>query len=105
MDPRPHVTDRLLTPQDIADRCQISAKTVLRAIRAGRLRACRLGTRGGFRIHPADAETWIASCMVEPRPAAPPPAPLADAVPAPIPGALKLTPGMGRTSAARYPGS
>src|SRR3954453_6639839 len=98
------MTDRLLTPQDVADRCQISTKTVLRAIRAGRLRACRLGTRGGFRIHPADAEAWIASCTVEPSHAAPRPAPLADPVAPAVPGELKLTPGMGRRSPPDTPG-
>src|SRR3954453_20949660 len=99
------MTDRLLTPQDVADRCQISTKTVLRAIRAGRLRACRLGTRGGFRIHPADAEAWIASSIVEPNRAAPRPAPLADPPPAPPPGELRLAPSTGRRSAARWSGS
>src|SRR3954452_21693351 len=100
------MTDQLLTPQDIADRCQVSTKTVLRAIRAGRLRACRLGTRGGFRIHPADAEAWIASSTVQPlAPAVPRPAPLVDPAPVPTAGELKLTPGMGRRSVARYSGS
>ena len=40
---RPLMTERLLTPADVAERCQISAKTVLRAIHRGRLRASRLG--------------------------------------------------------------
>ena len=98
------MTDRLLTPQDVADRCQISTKTVLRAIRAGRLRACRLGTRGGYRIHPADAEAWIASSIVQPRAAARRPEPFADLVAPAIPGQLKLTPGMGRRSPPDTPG-
>ena len=99
------MTDRLLTPQDVADRCQISTKTVLRAIRAGRLRACRLGTRGGFRIHPADAEAWIASSTVEPsRPSRGPRRSRSRSRGRPA-GELKLTPGMGRRSSARYSGS
>src|SRR4051794_23427755 len=96
--------DPLLTPQDIADRCQISATTALRAIRAGRLRAGRLGTRGGFRIHPAAAEARITSSIVAPSRAPPRPAPLVDPAPAPTPGELKLPPGMGRRSPPDAPG-
>ncbi len=33
----------LLTPREVATRCKVSTKTVLRAIRGGRLRASRLG--------------------------------------------------------------
>ena len=53
----------LLTPADVAARCQLSTKTVLRAIRSGRLRACRLGDRA-YRIHPADVEAWLESSVV-----------------------------------------
>ena len=60
------MTERLLTPADIAEQCQLSTKTVLRAIRSGRLRACRLGTRGGFRVAAEDLEAWIAASMVAP---------------------------------------
>jgi len=39
----------LLTPNDVADLCQINPKTVIRAIRSGRLAAARLarGARPG----------------------------------------------------------
>jgi excisionase family DNA binding protein len=57
--------ERLLTPRDVADRCQVSTKTVLRAIHRGRLRACRLGEQGACRIREADAERWIESCVLE----------------------------------------
>ena len=40
------MVDRLLTPADVAERCQISTKTVLRAIPRGRLQASRLGEHG-----------------------------------------------------------
>ena len=53
------MTDRLLTPADVAERCQIGTKTVLRAIQRGRLRANRLGEPGASRMHSADVEAWI----------------------------------------------
>jgi excisionase family DNA binding protein len=58
--------ERLLTPSDVAARCQISAKTVLRAIRAGRLRAYRLGERGTYRIRPSDVDAWLDDQEVQP---------------------------------------
>ena len=51
----------LLTPNDVAELCQISTKTVLRAIRSGRLAAARLGKRGAFRITPDDVDAWVDS--------------------------------------------
>jgi excisionase family DNA binding protein len=54
---RPHPL--LLRPVDVAELCQVSTKTVLRAIRAGRLHACRLGTRGAYRIRQEDLEAWL----------------------------------------------
>ena len=54
----------LLRPDDVAELCQVSTKTVLRAIRAGRLRAYRLGARGAYRIRPDDVEAWLQSCPV-----------------------------------------
>ena len=53
------MTDQLLTPSDVAQRCQVSTKTVLRAIQAGRLRASRLGRRGAYRVRVADIEAWL----------------------------------------------
>jgi excisionase family DNA binding protein len=58
--------DTLLMPSDVARRCQISSKTVLRAIRSGRLRASRLGARGAYRIRPADVGAWLNDSSVQP---------------------------------------
>ncbi len=91
------MTERLLTPVDVADRCQISAKTVLRAIHRGQLRASRLGTQRAYRMREADVEQWIETSVL-----APPPARRVPDVPAaraPEPGTigrLSLTPDMGR---------
>jgi excisionase family DNA binding protein len=57
----------LLRPDDVAELCQVSTKTVQRAIRAGRLRAYRLGARGAYRIRPDDVEAWLQSCPVHGR--------------------------------------
>lgn len=57
--------EALLTPADVAERCQVSAKTVIRAIRAGRLRAYRLGTRGAYRLRADDVEAWLAESAVQ----------------------------------------
>jgi excisionase family DNA binding protein len=54
----------LLRPVDVAELCQVSTKTVLRAIRNGRLRAFRLGARGAYRIRPDDVESWLQSSRV-----------------------------------------
>lgn len=61
----PSASDTLLTPSDVARRCQISTKTVLRAIRSGRLPASRLGARAAYRIRPADVEAWLTESQVE----------------------------------------
>jgi excisionase family DNA binding protein len=57
----PHVD-----PAEVADRCQFSAKTVLRAIRRGHLRASQLGSCRAFRIRSEDVDTWIAAKTVLP---------------------------------------
>ena len=87
--------EQLLTPRDVADRCQVSTKTVLRAIHRGRLRASRLGEQGAYRIREADAVLWIESCVlqVEQRPAPTLPAPEHRDASA---HRLVLTPEMGR---------
>jgi excisionase family DNA binding protein len=51
--------DQLLTPADVARRCRVSTKTVLRAIHSGRLRASRLGSRGAYRVRPEDVLEWL----------------------------------------------
>jgi excisionase family DNA binding protein len=55
----------LLKPNDVAELCQVSTKTVLRAIRAGRLPACRLGSRGAYRIRREDLDAWLGASPVE----------------------------------------
>jgi len=91
------MTERLLTPADVAERCQISAKTVLRAIHRGRLRASRLGDQGAYRMREADVEAWIEAsvCTVPPvrRATVPPPVRTPDELSL---GRLVLSPDMGR---------
>lgn len=87
------MTERLLTRSDVADRCQVSTKTVLRAIHRGRLRASRLGEHGAYRMRADDVDAWIESSVIE----IPPPR-TASALPRiePTTGRLFLTPDMGR---------
>jgi excisionase family DNA binding protein len=93
--------ERLLTPADVAARCQISAKSVLRAIHRGQLRAYRLGERGAYRLRECDVDAWLEQAIVTP----PAPKQLPGVVPArerPTPaGRLTLTPDMGRSRAGR----
>ena len=58
--------DPLLTASDVAALCQVSPKTIMRAIKSGHLRAARLGKRGAFRISPEDVETWLDRISVKP---------------------------------------
>ena len=88
----------LLTPSDVAARGQVSAKTVLRAIRAGRLRAYRLGARGTYRIRPSDVDAWLDDQEVQPMVVplrAPTPMPR-HAPAAPVGGTLRVPRTMGR---------
>lgn len=89
--------ERLLTPSDVADRCQVSTKTVLRAIHRGRLRASRLGEQGAYRIREADAERWIEDCVLEVAAASVAVASPSRLAEAPANGRLMLTPYMGRS--------
>jgi excisionase family DNA binding protein len=57
----------LLRTEDVAELCQVSTKTVLRAIRSGRLRAYRLGKRNAYRIRPDAVEAWLQSSRVRGR--------------------------------------
>jgi excisionase family DNA binding protein len=87
------VTERLLTPRDVADRCQVSTKTVLRAIHRGRLRASRLGEQGAYRMRADDVDVWIESSVVDiPAPRSAPALARLD----PTTGRLFLTADMGR---------
>ena len=93
------MTEHLLTPADVAERCQVSAKTVLRAIHRGQLRASRLGESSAYRVRSCDVEAWIEQSVVAPRArlairplaAVPPPAPERTTA-----GRLELTADMGR---------
>jgi excisionase family DNA binding protein len=53
------MADPLLTASDVTALCQVSPKTVMRAIKAGDLRAARLGKRGALRISPEDVDAWL----------------------------------------------
>ena len=89
--------ERLLTPADVAERCQISPKSVLRAIHRGRLRAYRLGERGAYRLREGDIDAWLERSVVpEPTPATPPTPVPAVADRQSTAGRLRLTPAMGR---------
>lgn len=55
------MVDSLLTPQQVADACQLSPRTVIRAIERGELRASKLAVRGGWRIVPSDVDAWLAA--------------------------------------------
>lgn len=98
------MTDRLLTPADAAERCQLSTKAILRAIRAGRLRASRLGERGALRIRESDVDAWIEESVVVPEAKAEiRPAALHPALPyeSPTVGRLVVTPRGARSGRAR----
>lgn len=60
------MADPLLTASDVAALCQVSLKTVMRAIKSGDLRAARLGKRGALRICPADVDAWLDRSAVTP---------------------------------------
>ena len=93
--------ERLLTPADVAERCQISAKSVLRAIHRGHLRAYRLGERGAYRLREYDVDAWLEQAIVTPRAPKQLP-PVASAREQTIPaGRLRLTPDMGRSREGR----
>jgi excisionase family DNA binding protein len=50
---------RLLTVDQVAHLCQVSIRTVYRAIARGSLRASHLGRGGAYRIRPEDVEAWV----------------------------------------------
>jgi len=54
----------LLTPQQWADRWQISLPTFYRLVREEGLPVVRLSDRGDMRIDPADAAAWLESRKV-----------------------------------------
>lgn len=59
-------SEQLMTLSQAADNCACSTKTLRRAIDAGQLTACRLGSSPkSDRIHPADLNAWWAKCKVK----------------------------------------
>jgi excisionase family DNA binding protein len=50
---------RLFTVEQVATLCQVSVKTVYRAIWQGRLRACRLGEGAAYRVRFEDIVAWL----------------------------------------------
>ena len=48
-----------LRPDELARQLGISVRTVMRAIRAGELRASQLARRGCWRIEPDDVAAWL----------------------------------------------
>lgn len=48
-----------VSPAELADELGISSKTVMRAIKAGHLRASQLADRGCWRIRPEAVEEWF----------------------------------------------
>lgn len=55
---------RLLSPKQVAERCNVSSSSVIAAINRGELRAARLGRH--YRIPEGAVGDWIESKMVEP---------------------------------------
>jgi excisionase family DNA binding protein len=62
-----------LTPQQAAQRAQCSKKLVYNAVRAGKLKAARLGVRNDIRIHADWLDAWIAAAAITVNPHAPGP--------------------------------
>lgn len=48
-----------LDPRRAADRAGVSVATILRELRAGRLRGYRVGGRKCWRIRPDDVDAWL----------------------------------------------
>jgi excisionase family DNA binding protein len=54
----------LMTVRQVADTVLLTPKSVRRHIRAGRLRAVQFTEGAGYRVHRADAQTWVAALVV-----------------------------------------
>ncbi len=96
----------LLTPAQAGERCRICAKTVLRAIHAGRLRAYRLGEKAATGSRSRTSRRGSSSSVVTPAtpaPVSPPSAAPLRADEQPSMGRLTLTPEMGGESPAAGP--
>lgn len=65
--------DELLPVSEVARTCAVSPKTIWRAIRAGKLRATRLGARSMYRVRRSDMEAWWSANEPRIRPSDPEP--------------------------------
>jgi excisionase family DNA binding protein len=54
-----NVTSPWLTVAEAAQRARCGVKTVYREVRAGRLRAARIGGRRELRLRPEWVDTWL----------------------------------------------
>jgi excisionase family DNA binding protein len=55
--PRCHGLEPLLSPSEVAQTCNVSRKTIYRAIERSELRACKIGNR--LRIKQGDYQDWL----------------------------------------------
>lgn len=64
----PEVTDRApspwLTPQQAADRAQVGINALYHAVRAGKLKAVRIGARQNIRIHVDWLDAWLRAAVI-----------------------------------------
>jgi excisionase family DNA binding protein len=58
------ISTPLLTIDQVAELCQVSAKTVYRAVSNGKLRASRLGRGSAYRIRLEDVDAWLDACAL-----------------------------------------
>ena len=72
--PPPEILPTLLTVAQVARACQVSTRTIRRAIAAGELEAFQLARRGTWRIRPEDVSAWLEECLGQ-RSATPAPSP------------------------------
>ncbi len=89
--------EALLTPAQAGARCGVCARTILRAIHAGRLRSYQLGTTA-YRIAVEDLEAWLEQSVFAPTrrpPVSVPGVSLPRSEARPSVGHLTLTPEMG----------
>lgn len=56
-------TSPWLEPRGAAARASVSTATILRELRAGRLRGYRVGGRKCWRIKPEDVDSWLMQSM------------------------------------------
>jgi excisionase family DNA binding protein len=92
------ITPAMYTPSEVAARCQVCTRTVMRAIHRGELRASQLGARS-YRVRPEDVEAWIVATTVLPVPEP------ESARVRPAAGELRVTEEMGRRGRRAAPAS